>query len=158
MAFITLAGGLVSEVDDADVCLLTSYKWYAQWNGKTKSYYAVCSEKNNRKRVTIRMQRLITGAGNGELVDHINRDTLDNRRSNLRVCTASNNSMNRSVHGSTCKFKGVTISKSGRWRARITINGKTKCIGSFPTPEEAAKIYDKNAAELFGEFALLNFP
>jgi hypothetical protein len=94
------------------------------------------------------------------LVDHANGNGLDNRRSNLRLATGTQNNANRRLaSNSTSGFKGVNLYKrTGRWRAHIAIHRQQKHLGYFRTAEEAARAYDIAALALFGEFALINFP
>lgn len=89
-------------------------------------------------------------------VDHINHNTLDNRKSNLRVCTNAENSRNQILSSNnTSGYKGVT--KAGnRWVAKISFNGKLIHLGTYNTPEEAAQAYDIAAKALHKDFALLN--
>ncbi len=91
-------------------------------------------------------------------VDHINHDTLDNRKLNLRVCTHKENTRNRKIGSSnTSGFKGIDFKKdTGKWTARIGVNGDREYLGSFVNILDAAKAYDKKAVELFGEFAATN--
>lgn len=96
----------------------------------------------------------------GYVIDHVNRNKLDNRRSNLRICKQSGNAQNKT---STSGYKGVHFSKhnsknsTGKvWVAQITSNYKTTHLGTFRTPEEAAKVYNQAAIELHGEYAVLN--
>ena len=94
----------------------------------------------------------------GLVVDHINRNKLDNRRSNLHFCNQSVNAHNKT---SSSGYKGVHYQKknikTGKvWVAQITSNYKCRHLGSFTSPEEAAKAYNKAATELFGEYATLN--
>lgn len=92
----------------------------------------------------------------GEDIDHINRNTLDNRPENLRLATRSENNMNRCV-SATHGFKGVSLHKpSGLWFARTKVNGKQLCLGYFKTPEEAADAYDNFVEKLHGDRALTN--
>jgi len=90
-----------------------------------------------------------------EQVDHINGDTLDNRRENLRLATHAQNQQNRKVRSdSKSGYKGVWYrSDTGKWCAEIKANRKRYCLGSFGTPEDAYKAYCDAAKELHGEFA-----
>lgn len=91
-------------------------------------------------------------------VDHIDGNGLNNHISNLRWCSVSQNEQNRAMQcNNTTGFKGVHKNHK-RWQARISLNTKTMCLGTFDTPEEAARAYDAKATEIFGEFAKLNFP
>ncbi len=90
-------------------------------------------------------------------VDHINRNKLDNRRSNLRSATWSQNNANSNKPRNKTGYKGVYPSKK-RWYANIQVNKVPIYIGSFKTPIEAALAYDEAAIKYFGEFASLNFP
>ena len=104
------------------------------------------------------MHRVIAGAERGQKVDHINRDPLDNRRVNLRLCSQHQNLLNKPGNPEALSpYKGVSWHKYA-WVARITLNRKTKWLGYFRSQEEAALAYDEAAREIFGEFALLNFP
>jgi hypothetical protein len=153
MKTINLSQGKVAVVDDIDFDLISQYHWYYH-NG-----YAEAHTKNGQ--AAFSMHRLIFGLrpGDGLDVDHINHDTLDNRRCNLRVCTRSQNTMNsrKSTHN-TSGYKGVYWRKSKRrWLAHIKLDGVDRYIGYFHTAEDAAHAYDQKAKQLFGEFACLNF-
>jgi hypothetical protein len=90
------------------------------------------------------------------IVDHINGDSLDNRKENLRRANKSTNAMNMRKHRGLSKYKGV--SKEGNlWRVQICINNKRVFSESAPTERLAAMIYDLNAPIYFGEYARLNF-
>ena len=97
----------------------------------------------------------------GEEVDHIDRNTVDDRRENLRLATSSQNQANRGKPKGTCssKYKGVCWHKpTKKWRARIKVDGKLIHLGLFIEEFEAALAYDRAAKEYFGDFAKLNFP
>jgi len=95
-------------------------------------------------------------------IDHKNKNKLDNRRCNLRVCTNSENCMNRGkTRINTTGYKGVNKDKRRKrknYRARITANNKTYYLGSFEKPEEAGAAYKKAAKQRHGEFARTNDP
>lgn len=104
------------------------------------------------------MHRVIAGTPKGRFTDHMNRDRLDNRRSNLRVATQAQNQFNRdAVHGSRSKFKGVDfMPKKGKWRARISDGKDRSFLGLFQTELEAAAAYDVASVAAHGAFASLN--
>jgi hypothetical protein len=110
------------------------------------------------------MHRLILEAKTGELVDHINRNRLDNRGVNLRICDRSEHCQNRTVGGKkklekTSKFYGVFWSKNqDGWRTRIMRNKRVVIDGGlFRREEIAARKYDQMARAVYGEFARTNF-
>lgn len=108
----------------------------------------------------VMMHRHVMGCvpGDGRVVDHISGDTLDNRRQNLRLCTPTQNSMNRGRSPrNRSGFKGVSRHhKNPSWVATITVDNKTVYLGSFKTREDAAKAYNEAALRLYGVFAQLN--
>jgi hypothetical protein len=115
--------------------------------------YAICFDHSD---ITY-MHRLVTDAGPGQLVDHINGNKLDNRRANLRVTTASVNNQNRRMlRNSTSGHRGVTRAKGTRWYSRICFQGRQIHLGTYDTREQAALAYNCAAQTLFGEHAALN--
>ena len=105
------------------------------------------------------MHREIMHAPKGMVVDHIDGNSLNNRRSNLRLCTVSQNHQNRRRTYGSSKYKGAWWDKRrNKWVAAITFKGKYIYLGFFDNEIDAGKAYDRKAAELFGEFAYLNFP
>lgn len=152
MATINLYGGKKALVDDEVFEMLNERKWHFNC-GYVRGYKDGSVSK---------MHRVIMGAQAGEEVDHINGDALDNRKSNLRIATHSQNQSNRKTrHDSSTGYKGVyydkTMSRRKRWGAKIYHEGKRIQIGRFFTPEEAAKAYDSIALKLKGQYARLNF-
>lgn len=144
---------IIDEID-AD---LDDFKWYNNGND-----YA-CRKPNLKPRIYLHrviLQRIIgRDLVQGEEADHINRNRLDNRRSNLRVSDRSLNASNRALQtNNTSKYRGVWLNEIGKWRADIKVRGKKICLGTFVTPEEAAHAYDATALKIRGEFAVLNFP
>ena len=142
-------------VDDEDFDKVSKFKWYLLARGHRFYARANLSKVGGLPQRGISMHQLVTGAKG---VDHKDRDGLNNTRSNLRVCTESQNSMNKKKQdGSFSKFKGVTYElKKKLWRARITINNKTIGLGRFKREEDAARAYDEAAKEHFSEFARTN--
>jgi hypothetical protein len=151
MKEITLKNGQITIVDDEDFEWLSKYRWniskikYARGyvNGKVES-----------------MHRLILGLTDPKiLVDHINSDGLDNRRSNLRTCTSQENLRNMRKHRGKSKYRGVSwCTQANRWRVSLTISGKRTYHGFYEDEEEAARLFDSLIKDVHGEFASLNFP
>ncbi len=140
---IKLTKGMVCIVDDDDFEWLSQWKWQAH-KSKNK-YYAV------RKRV-IRMHREIAKTPDGMQCDHIDGNTLDNRKSNLRNCEAYQNAMNRGANtNSKTGAKGVCLDR-GRYRARITFRGKKMHVGYFKTIDAAIEKRRIVERKLFGDF------
>ena len=154
MAQIPLSQGKFATVDDADLEWLSRSRWSVCKHG---CKYAVRRTRRDGKATTERMHRAIMDAPPGMQVDHINGDTLDNRRCNLRLCTNGQNKQNSRGSRKSSPYKGVILSH-GRWVASIRRNGRTIYLGQYGTPEDAARAYDSKARELFGEFARCNFP
>ena len=104
------------------------------------------------------LHRLITMCEDGMYVDHINNDSLDNRKVNLRVCTIKQNNQNVKARKSlTGKYRGVRYNKTNKnYRARITCDGIAHEIGSFESEDDAVLAYNNKAQELFGEYAYIN--
>lgn len=152
MREIHLVRGEVALVDDDVYDEMSGYRWYSMKGYATRGYF----HKGRTKHV--RMHRAIVGAAPGVMVDHINGNTLDNRRENLRVCSNSDNQKNRHRANGSSRFKGVCWNKqSNKWQAGIKLNGKSKHLGLFGSEEDAARAYDQAAAQMFGEFARPNF-
>ncbi len=140
-------------VDD-DIFTLLAGKWTANSGGK--NFYA-CRKRSGTKKHEY-MHRIIANAKDGESVDHINGNTLDNRRSNLRICDAKQNIYNKKKAGgnNTSKYKGVSLRRSnGKWLAQVQKENERKSK-TFNTELEAAEYYNTEAKKYFGEFAKLN--
>jgi hypothetical protein len=156
MKEIPLTQGQVALIDDEDFELVSQYKWYAQWSPLSRSFYAVTNiRKPNGKYTHLQMHRLIMNARKGEQVDHIHHLTLDNRKSELRLCTPSQNTQNQGVRpDNTSGFKGVSWHKpSQKWLVHVGVNGKVKHVGYFDTPELANEARCAAALKYHGEFA-----
>lgn len=141
---INLTRGMVTIVDIEDFDLLNKYKWYAHNTGK--SFYAAT---NVEGKIIYLHKLLLNDVG---IVDHINGNTLDNRRCNLRYVTMQQNAFNSKSRNDLPK--GVCFDKqTGKYIAQIMFNGKNIKIGRFNSIDDAAIEYNKRAKLLFGEFA-----
>lgn len=155
---IPLTQGQCALVDAADYDWLIEMRWYASKDPRVGFYAVSAPRVENDQRRLVRMHRLIMGLSltDPRKVDHINHDTLDNRRSNLRIVTVTQNNQNmRKPRVNTSGYKGVFSSAGGRWRARIRHNGSRTHLGIFATREEAWEAYKQAALRLHGEFACL---
>lgn len=152
---IPLTQGKFALVSDEDFHRLARWRWQYHSTG-----YAARRTSVAEGRKTIFMHHLIIERRDGLVTDHINGDKLDNRRSNLRLATPAENCRNRGIASATrWGFKGVFKQPRGKgWMARIKAQGKLIHLGTHPTPEDAARAYDRAALEHYGEFARLNFP
>lgn len=155
---IPLTKGQVAIVDLSDFDWLNQWKWCAQWDRKTRCFYALRkSEVIGGRRYAITMHRQILGLefGDKRQGDHIKTGhTLDNRRLNLRVSTQAQNKCNsRRYRNNTSGFKGV-IRQKARWQARIRVNGTYIHLGCRDTPEAAHReLYVPASIKYHGEFA-----
>jgi hypothetical protein len=147
-----LSQGKTAIVDDEDYERVSSRKWHYNCGYvKTNDY--------SNGHIIIKLHRFILNAPENMIVDHINGDKLDNRKENLRLCTQNENTKNaRKRASATSKYKGVSFPKTrNKWQVQIQLNKKKMHVGYYTDEIEAAKAYDKKAAELFGEYAVLNF-
>lgn len=155
MKQIPLSNGKYALVDDEDYPALSQYKWYFHHEG-----YAVRSFRKGTRIKQISMHRFLTNPPKGRQVDHINGNRLDNRRTNLRICTSKENGRNRTKRlGSSSSYKGVYRHRRwDRWDVAVG-SGKTRIwLGGFNNEHHAALVYDLWAVDLYGEFAKTNFP
>lgn len=157
---IAIGHGLYALVDAADFEAVSAYKWHRTKGTTNRTFYAAtCTRGSHETRRRIYMHRLVMGlldAPRSVHADHINGDTLDNRRCNLRLADARQNGANRVGSASRSGFKGVFF-EGGRWAARCG-KGAGSRIGKYDTEEVAARAYDAAARTRYGEFARLNFP
>lgn len=157
MKNITLDEKCSAIVDDDDFERLSKIKWYFGQNRVRRTI------ESEGYRGTQFMHSVVMGEElkKGFVIDHINGNTLDNRKENLRICTFGQNQMNRfcKKNKKTSRYKGVfseSRTKAITWRARIVCNKKAVHLGTFKTEIEAAGEYNNAAKRLFGEYARLN--
>jgi len=162
MKFIKLTKGYYTKVDNNDYKFLSQYKWLALSCGSGGPYAARKVVVNGKDKVVM-MHRVIMMILDGDYVDHKNRDPLDNRKENLRVCNASQNAFNsRKQNGNySSKYVGVSYVtnekvKYKKWTSYFKKEGKNIYLGHFKTEKEAALAYNKAAKNNIGRFACLN--
>ena len=136
-------------VDYKDKEIIESGRWYINNIG-----YVVMDKYKDNIRKRELLHRVIMDAKQNEMIDHINGNKLDNRRSNLRFCNKSTNAINSKVHKTnTSGVRGVYWDKQfGKWHGRIGINGKTKHIGLFNNLNDARKKISVAYRQLFGDY------
>jgi hypothetical protein len=143
-------------VDAADYAFLNQWNWTAAWSPGTQNYYVVRCER----RIAIRMSRVILGLADDDPreAEHANRNTLDNRRENLRPATNTQNNANRRrlQKNNTTGYRGVRV-MGDKWQAALFHKGRYIHLGTWPTPERAAQEYDEAARIVFEDFARTNF-
>jgi hypothetical protein len=137
---ILLSGGQVTTVDESDYEWLSSYRWSIAGTPKQGKSYAATSIIRDGRRQTTYMHRLILNAPHGVEVDHIDGDSLNNIRANLRLVTTAQQRQNITFRRSTTGVRGVTWSKQkGKYQVRVKVNGHTYHGGFYDALEEAAK-------------------
>jgi len=156
MREIVLTRGYVAIVDDEDYERFGHLKWHA-FGTYPHVYAARHTSRRLGPRKSILLHRAVLDAPHGMQVDHADQDTMNNRRSNLRLCTHQQNMMNRRPNTGRL-LKGAYFNKStGKWDASIRLEHETIHLGSFDTEVEAARAYDAAAPMYHGEFARLNY-
>lgn len=130
--------GLTFKIDYSDYEKIKDYCWYISSCG-----YPITEIKGK----LIKQHRFILNPPKEMFVDHINHDTTDNRRNNLRICTRLENSMNK-------KVKGYSWDKNAKkWKVKIRVNGKQIHLGYYSNENEAKEARQKAVNKYFGEFA-----
>ena len=153
IAYIMLTGTkdrMICDVDDLDK--LRNSTW-----SKNAKGYAKCRKKVNGKSRTILAHRIIMNAKDGQIVDHINRNRLDNRKSNLRFVDLKANRINSELRPENKSgYAGVAKQKKS-WIAKIMIDGKFKTIGHYKTKEDAITARRKAEKEIYGIYSNNNY-
>lgn len=163
MKEIQLTQGKVALVDDEDYERLRTFRWHAVApRGKERTWYAaryvpVVEQRARQCGPRLFMHYCLLTVPAGMLIDHRDRNGLNNQKSNLRCATKEQNAANRCFEKNRTKYRGVSR-KGKKWAAFIMVNHRKKCLGVFLTAPFAALAYDRAARQMLGEFARLNFP
>jgi hypothetical protein len=149
---LTLRDGSVTLIDLEDHAWLSAWTWYANPDD------GIVGHPNTPR--TVYLHRLLLNAQPDQIVDHIDGNRRNNTRANLRFATQSQNRANEhGSRGGSSVYRGVYWDVNRKkWAAMLAIKAKPQFLGRFVDEAEAARAYDRAAAEYFGEFATLNFP
>lgn len=145
------------DLEDLDRVIDFPYTWYAKYNHTNDGFYVYASQYNTetQKCNPIFLHQFIMNA-NGQTVDHINNDTFDNRKSNLRITADTDNSKNRKGKNknNTSGYRNVSWSKQDqKWIVQLQIEKKNKVLGRFDDVHEAGKFAEEMRQKYYGEFA-----
>jgi hypothetical protein len=149
-ASVPLTKGYTALIDTGDIPLVCPYSWHARTTASGSVYAA--TRLRDEGQTFVYLHRLLTSAPRDMEVDHINRDTLNNRRENLRVCDASLNAVNKRKqrNGKSSRFKGVFWdTRRGLWRSEFRYKNVKK-QGRFSTERDAAIFYNASVIAVFG--------
>ncbi len=160
---IQLSKGKNTLIDETDSERAKPYSWCASKSRRDRpnrpfNWYAVAYDLSRVYKSKISLHRFVVGATPVDpRVDHRNGDSLDNRKENLRFCTATENARNSKRTWGKSKYKGVTFSsRKKKWMVQITRSNRSRTIGFFADERDAALAYDRAAIESYGEFACTN--
>lgn len=147
----------IIDLEDLEKVISHPYTWFAIYDNDIKNYYAKSSIYNSDTKLSrpLSLHQYIMDA-NGRIVDHINSNTLDNRKSNLRVVLDCNNSMNRKSKNKNNKsgYRNVSWNKRlNKWIVQMQINKKNTMLGKFDNVHEAGKFAEEMRKKYYGEFA-----
>ena len=153
VAEIPLKHGLVALVDDEDYERVTQLTWWVSW-GRYGEPYVCHSQRVGRRIFHTFLHNFVLSLPPGASADHINYDTLDCQKHNLRPATRAQQAAHRRrFRNNTSGYIGV-YPRRNKFRAVVA----NKQVGTYPTAEEAARARDAAAIAQYGEFATLNFP
>jgi len=152
MKTLPLSQGKVAIVDDADYEFLSQWKW--SYSGP-EGGYAIrrTSKKDPIAGRRVYLHRVIAKAQEGDIVDHINRDRLDNSRGNLRTVSAQHNVINRPIHSrNKTGVKGVYVNPAGKFIVNMSLNNRTKYLGTFDTLDAAEQCRKEGCEKFYGVY------
>lgn len=145
MKTVPVTPGLLAFVDDEDWPMVSHFRWHRHSGG-----YATTGDGHTY------MHRMLLLPEPEQCIDHVNRNKLDNRRSNLRLCTVSENvAAGVFPPGLHSRYRGVTWERG--WLAQIKVNQRRLGLGRYKDEVKAALAYDLKALAVFGPFARTNF-
>lgn len=151
---IPLSRGMFAIVDESDFEELSKHTWFYAHGYAVRNVRVRPGRGGQR---LLGMHRFLMNTPDGYETDHVNGDKLDNRRSNLRIATKSQNMMNREYYRSASGYKGVYLipncTKPKKWRSYIMVNKKSICVGYFRTKTEAITAHREAIKRYHGEFA-----
>lgn len=156
MKTIKLTQGKNTIVDNEDYKKYNQFKWCAA--KMNNIFYAERADSSTGKRKIILLHRVIMNAKTKKQIDHINGNTLDNRKNNLRFCTQKENIRNQKIHkNNNSGYKGVFWHElTKKWLAKIMVNYRNIHLGLFTNKTKAAQAYNKAAIKYFKKYARLN--
>ncbi len=135
-------------IDGEDFEKVKNYCWRKDRNG-----YIVANSRNGKNKI-VRLHRIIMNAKNEEIVDHINWDKSDNRKSNLRMANKTQNNINiKRKKNNTSGYTGVSVLKNGNYRADISLNGAKYYLGTFDNLNDAINIRHRAELVLHGKWS-----
>lgn len=155
MATIQLTQGKYAIVDDEDFEMLNKWKWHYNKNRGQGRAQRSTSRKSLEGKTSVFMHRVIMNCPKDLQIDHINGNGLDNRKSNLRICTNIENSRNKNItKNNTSGIRGVSWNKSyQKWHTYIRVNYRHVFLGYYFDKEQALKVRKEAEEKYFGEFA-----
>lgn len=143
----------IIDLEDLERLIDLKYRWCARYEECIRGYYALCNIYPNGIHTVIAMHQFILNYFGGDDIDHKNNDSLDNRKSNLRIISHKDNSKNRKGKNinNTTGYRNVSFYK-GKYIVQLQVEGKNKLLGSFDNAIEAGEFSEKMRREYYGEF------
>lgn len=150
---IPLTRGQSAIISEADAAKVLAHKWHAHPIKRASGGYYASSYIGGK---TVYLHRFLLNAQKGQQVDHISGDGLDNRRENIRICTAHENCANVRSKREQSGLRGIYRNKAGSWGVQIWAKGQYYGLGNFQCLNEAREARNAKVAELHGEFGRMN--
>lgn len=143
IGMVPLTKGIVAMVDEDRLPEVAQFNWCCGTGG-----YPV--RANNK--ILQKLHQFLYPEFNESVVDHVNRNPLDNRACNIRVTDLAGNNLNRKHYGKSSRYRGVYANRD-KWIAQITLNGRSKHLGRFETEEMAYEAYKSEVIKMHGDNA-----